>query len=223
MSNYWKAVLVLFMAALLLTIIVGKCRPDEIKASSCTEETNQTIVDQVIVQEEDSTQNQIQVEENSLEVKRQKLRQLLLNSPNTLKLIHDNGLQIHDFIDPKWKVSPLDEERLIRIDRENQCVIAFKDGLPRYIFKCSTRADCYGKDVFGIFTITSMEENHWSKKYCVWMPHALHFYGDIFIHASNVIDLLGHKASHGCIRLHPKTAKVLYHNHARIGEKVEFR
>ncbi len=42
------------------------------------------------------------------------------------------------------------------------------------------------------------------------MPHAIFFHGGFAIHVSYDIARLGGPASHGCIRLHPNDAAVLF-------------
>ena len=42
------------------------------------------------------------------------------------------------------------------------------------------------------------------------MPHAIFFYGGFAIHGSYDIARLGGPASHGCIRLHPNAAAILF-------------
>jgi lipoprotein-anchoring transpeptidase ErfK/SrfK len=42
------------------------------------------------------------------------------------------------------------------------------------------------------------------------MPHAIFFHGGIAIHGSYEIAQLGGPASHGCVRLHPANAAVLF-------------
>jgi lipoprotein-anchoring transpeptidase ErfK/SrfK len=42
------------------------------------------------------------------------------------------------------------------------------------------------------------------------MPHAIFFHGGFAIHGSYDIARLGGPASHGCIRLHPNNAAVLF-------------
>jgi len=65
-------------------------------------------------------------------------------------------------------------------------------------------------DNIGEFTVLDKEKNHWSKKYQCDMPWAIHYHGGHYIHATNKIKELGRPASHGCVRLHPRDAKILY-------------
>jgi len=57
----------------------------------------------------------------------------------------------------------------------------------------------------------SLQRMHYSKKYDnAPMPHSVFFRGGFAIHGTTSISRLGRKASHGCIRLHPKNAKIFY-------------
>lgn len=42
------------------------------------------------------------------------------------------------------------------------------------------------------------------------MPHSIFFYGQYAIHGTNAVGSLGHPASHGCVRLAPGNAALLY-------------
>ena len=42
------------------------------------------------------------------------------------------------------------------------------------------------------------------------MPHSIFFYGGYAIHGSYETKYLGRPASHGCVRLHPDNAKILF-------------
>ena len=52
---------------------------------------------------------------------------------------------------------------------------------------------------------------HYSKKYDnAPMPHAVFFNGGVAVHGTNATGLLGQPASHGCVRLHPQHAAILF-------------
>lgn len=42
------------------------------------------------------------------------------------------------------------------------------------------------------------------------MPHSIFFYGGYAIHGTTEIKRLGRPVSHGCIRLHPNNARILF-------------
>jgi len=57
----------------------------------------------------------------------------------------------------------------------------------------------------------SLQRMHYSKKYDnAPMPYSVFFRGGFAIHGTRSISRLGRKASHGCIRLHPRNAKIFY-------------
>ena len=52
------------------------------------------------------------------------------------------------------------------------------------------------------------------------MPHSIFFRGGYAIHGSNSVRMLGHPASHGCIRLAPGNASVLFDLVKRQGATI---
>lgn len=65
----------------------------------------------------------------------------------------------------------------------------------------------------GVFSIDSMEKMHYSSLYNnAPMPWTIFFNGGIALHGASPAGIakLGQKASHGCVRLHPDNAKILY-------------
>jgi hypothetical protein len=78
-------------------------------------------------------------------------------------------------------------------------------------------AGTYGSKTYvtpsGVFNIDLMEKMHYSSKYNnAPMPWSMFFNGGVAIHGATPSEFkqLGHKASHGCVRLHPQNAKILY-------------
>jgi lipoprotein-anchoring transpeptidase ErfK/SrfK len=52
---------------------------------------------------------------------------------------------------------------------------------------------------------------HYSRKYDnAPMPHSIFFKGGYAIHGTNHVGMLGRPASHGCVRLSPANASILY-------------
>ena len=63
----------------------------------------------------------------------------------------------------------------------------------------------------GTFTPYHITEMHYSKKYDdAPMPFSIFFKGGYAIHGTYDIKRLGMPASHGCVRLHPQNAELLY-------------
>lgn len=64
----------------------------------------------------------------------------------------------------------------------------------------------------GNFSATGLQRMHYSRKYDNSpMPHSIFFHGGYAIHGSYATSALGRPASHGCVRLAPGNAAVLYH------------
>ena len=73
----------------------------------------------------------------------------------------------------------------------------------------------------GVFGPQAMYPIVYSHKYGnAPMPHSIFFHGQYAIHGTTAVGALGHVASHGCVRLAPENAAVLYnlveHEGARI-------
>lgn len=63
----------------------------------------------------------------------------------------------------------------------------------------------------GTFRPYTLERMHYSRKYNNSpMPYSVFFKGGYALHGTNAISRLGKPASHGCVRLHPKTAKMIF-------------
>lgn len=63
----------------------------------------------------------------------------------------------------------------------------------------------------GTFVPHRLEYQYYSKKYDnAPMPFSIFFTGGYAIHGTEHISKLGRKASHGCVRLEPENAEVLY-------------
>lgn len=70
----------------------------------------------------------------------------------------------------------------------------------------------------GTFRPTWMSKMHYSRKYDnAPMPHAVFFTGGFAIHGTYATGMLGHPASHGCVRLSPSNAKTLFNMVSRHG------
>ena len=107
--------------------------------------------------------------------------------------------------------SPAPSTVLIDIDKSTQQVTVSVDGAEKYRWPVST-----GKYGFstpsGTYTALSMNEVWYSKE---WdnapMPHAIFFMKDGHaIHGSYEVRNLGKPASHGCVRISPQNATILF-------------
>jgi lipoprotein-anchoring transpeptidase ErfK/SrfK len=73
----------------------------------------------------------------------------------------------------------------------------------------------------GTFTPFEMNKNYFSKRFKVILPYGIKFDGGNLIHAASKggVTWLGQKRSHGCVRLLPSNAKLLYSLVANAGMK----
>jgi len=107
-------------------------------------------------------------------------------------------------------ITPAKAGVTVQVDRNGQTMEVFVDGFPRYTWKVSTGRRGYGTPS-GTFHPHWMAARWFSRVYYnAPMPHAIFFYGGFAIHGSYEIGRLGTPASHGCIRLHPNDAAVLF-------------
>ena len=96
------------------------------------------------------------------------------------------------------------------IDKSSQQMSVVQNGYLLYVWPVST-----GRDRFttpsGIYAPERLERSWFSKAYYNSpMPHAIFFHNGYAIHGSYDIARLGGPASHGCIRLHPQNAAMLF-------------
>ncbi len=100
---------------------------------------------------------------------------------------------------------------LVYIDKTNQEMTVSLDGVERYRWPVSTGAAGYSTPS-GTYTATSMNEIWYSKEYDnAPMPHAIFFMRDGHaIHGSYEVKNLGRPVSHGCVRIAPANATILY-------------
>ena len=99
----------------------------------------------------------------------------------------------------------------IIISKVSQKMTVVVDGDTEYVWPVSTGAAQY-ETPSGSFRPFRMEAEHFSKE---WddapMPHSIFFTGEGHaIHGSFHVKSLGRKASHGCVRLAPENAAILF-------------
>ena len=107
--------------------------------------------------------------------------------------------------------NPAGSSILVTIDKATQKMTVLVDGVQKYDWPVSTGRRGYSTPS-GTYTATSMNEIWHSKE---WdnapMPHAVFFMKDGHaIHGSYDVKHLGKPASHGCVRLSPQNAAILY-------------
>ncbi len=102
-------------------------------------------------------------------------------------------------------------EVLIRVNKTTQRMTVMVDGTERYSWAVSTGLADYATPT-GAFTPSRLVKHHYSNE---WdnapMPHSIFFTDSGHaIHGSQAIRRLGTPASHGCVRLAPENAKLLF-------------
>ncbi len=100
---------------------------------------------------------------------------------------------------------------VINIDKSKQRMAVFLDDKQKYDWPVSTGRAGYSTPS-GTYTATSMNEIWYSKE---WdnspMPHSVFFIKDGHaIHGSYEVKSLGKPVSHGCVRISPENATLLY-------------
>ena len=100
---------------------------------------------------------------------------------------------------------------LVDIDKTNQQMTVSLDNVEKYRWPVSTGKAGYSTPS-GTYTATSMNEIWYSKQYDnAPMPHAVFFMRDGHaIHGTYEVKNLGKPVSHGCVRISPENAAILY-------------
>jgi len=99
---------------------------------------------------------------------------------------------------------------VVRVDKSTQTMRVVVDGQLRHSWSVSTGRSGYNTPV-GTYRVQRMERMWHSRKYNMSpMPHSIFFRGGYAIHGTGDLRRLGRTASHGCIRLAPANARVLF-------------
>jgi lipoprotein-anchoring transpeptidase ErfK/SrfK len=99
---------------------------------------------------------------------------------------------------------------VVDINRSAQRMAVTVDGVPRYDWRVSTARRGYITPP-GTYHPEMLARHWFSRKYYNSpMPHSIFFYGGFAIHGSYEISHLGRPASHGCVRLDPGNAAILF-------------
>ena len=97
-----------------------------------------------------------------------------------------------------------------KIDLSQQRMKVYVNGVAKHSWPVSTARRGYRTPI-GTFRPGRMHVRYFSKKYNNSpMPWSVFFHGGYAIHGTNALKSLGHPASHGCIRLHPENARLLF-------------
>jgi lipoprotein-anchoring transpeptidase ErfK/SrfK len=107
-------------------------------------------------------------------------------------------------------VTPAQAGVIVTVDKTAQRLSVSVDGFPRYEWPVSTARWGY-RTPNGTYRPQWLARKWFSRKYYGSpMPYSIFFDGGYAIHGSYEISHLGSPASHGCIRLHPDNAAVLF-------------
>ena len=99
---------------------------------------------------------------------------------------------------------------LVQVDKATQRMSVSVDGETKYNWPVSTAAGGYVTPN-GTYRPEAMMRMWYSRKYHMSpMPHSIFFHEGWAIHGSYATGALGRPASHGCIRLNPRNAAILY-------------
>jgi hypothetical protein len=103
------------------------------------------------------------------------------------------------------------EARLaVLVDKSSQRMVVIQDGHTRYIWPVSTGRDNQATPN-GVYVPQRLERSWFSRAYYRSpMPYSIFFHNGYAIHGSYAISQLGGPASHGCVRLHPDHAAILF-------------
>jgi lipoprotein-anchoring transpeptidase ErfK/SrfK len=106
---------------------------------------------------------------------------------------------------------------VVHVDRSVQRMFVIVDGAPRYNWRVSTARRGYITPP-GVYHPQMLARSWFSRKYYNSpMPHSIFFHGGFAIHGTYEISRLGGPASHGCVRLDPGNAAILFNLVQREG------
>jgi lipoprotein-anchoring transpeptidase ErfK/SrfK len=104
----------------------------------------------------------------------------------------------------------LAERVVARVSISSQTMKVYHEGRLLYTWPVST-AKAGKITPAGIYEPEFLSKNHRSRRYNnAPMPFAIFYDGNYAIHGTDQIKRLGKPASHGCVRLHPDNAKILF-------------
>jgi lipoprotein-anchoring transpeptidase ErfK/SrfK len=99
---------------------------------------------------------------------------------------------------------------VVNVDRASQTMEVSVDGMPRYQWRVSTARQGYITPP-GTYRPQMMARRWFSRLYYNSpMPYSIFFHGGYAIHGTYEISRLGGPASHGCVRLDPDHAAILF-------------
>ena len=116
------------------------------------------------------------------------------------------------------EIDDLDETIIAVVDKSDQKLHLYQNGLKKYSWEVSTARK--GKVTpTGTWNAQWLSKHHKSSIYDnAPMPYSIFYHGNFAIHGTDQIDRLGMPASSGCVRLHPENAAVLFAMVERVGK-----
>lgn len=107
-------------------------------------------------------------------------------------------------------VAPAQAQVVVHISKASQRMSVSVDGAQRYVWRISTGRAGFGTPS-GVFRPQMLARSWFSRKYYNSpMPYSIFYHKGYAIHGTNYLSRLGGPASHGCVRLHPANAAVLF-------------
>ena len=106
-------------------------------------------------------------------------------------------------------IEPAGAEIVVAINKSKQRMTVMVDGVEQHVWKVSTGLG--GGPPSGTYQPERLARKWFSHKYN-WspMPYSIFFHKGYAIHGTGYVSRLGNRASHGCVRLHPKNAAALF-------------
>jgi len=99
---------------------------------------------------------------------------------------------------------------LVHIDKSSQQMDVVIDGVRRFRWPVSTGRRGLGTPS-GVFHPQMLARSWFSRRYYNSpMPYSIFFHRGYAIHGTYELSRLGGPASHGCVRLHPQNAAILF-------------
>jgi hypothetical protein len=115
--------------------------------------------------------------------------------------------------------APAQAELLVSISKSQQRLSVSVNGEEAYRWPVSTGRKGYTTPS-GIFRPTRLERHWYSRKYDMApMPYSVFFHRGYAVHGTTEAANLGRPASHGCVRLRPDNASILFSMVRRYGAK----
>ena len=109
-----------------------------------------------------------------------------------------------------FQAAPASADVVARVDIASQSMTVIVDGAVQAVWSVSTARRGYYTPR-GIYRALALQRMHYSRKYHNSpMPFSVFFKGGYAVHGTPYVRQLGRTASHGCVRLAPQNAAVLY-------------